>query len=326
MYVRDRGGADRRGAGEGRTGGPAVPGPLCGAPPAGAGQPRRDGCGLGQRRRARPDRDGAARTTRPSPDRRAPGTDRRQHPHDDPALAQLRAPNHDADALARVLGAPSIGGFDVELLTDADERAIRRRIAAFFAGRDRDDLLLLHFSGHGVKDAHGRLYLAARDTELSTLSATAVPASFVNDQLAETHSRRVVLILDCCYSGAFARNTVARAGNTVHLTEEFGGGAGRVVLTASSATEYAFEDGALTRDEGRPLGVHHRAGQRTGHRRGGPRRRRRNLHRRVVHLYPPPGPRTRARPDTAEMELRHRGQPDHRPQPPAGRPARGDPR
>lgn len=172
--------------------------------------------------------------------------------YDDPALAQLRAPNHDADALARVLGAPSIGGFDVELLTDADERAIRRRIAAFFAGRDRDDLLLLHFSGHGVKDAHGRLYLAARDTELSTLSATAVPASFVNDQLAETHSRRVVLILDCCYSGAFARNTVARAGNTVHLTEEFGGGAGRVVLTASSATEYAFEDGALTRDEGRP--------------------------------------------------------------------------
>jgi hypothetical protein len=172
--------------------------------------------------------------------------------YDDPALAGLRAPTHDAHALARVLGAPAIGGFDVELLADADERTVRRGVAAFFAGRDHDDLLLLHFSGHGVKDSRGRLYLTARDTELATLGATAIPASFINDQLNETRSRRVVLILDCCYSGAFSRAAMARASRDLHLADDFGTGTGRMVLTASSATEYAFEDGDLTMAEGRP--------------------------------------------------------------------------
>ena len=172
--------------------------------------------------------------------------------YDDPELAQLRSPGHDAEALARVLGDPGIGGFDVGLLLDADERTIRRRIAAFFADRDRDDLLLLHFSCHGIKDARGRLHLATRDTDLSVLGATSVPASFVHDALEETQSRRVVLILDCCYSGAFARGTLVRSGNDVQIADEFGAGSGRIVLTASSATEYAFEGVNLTQSNAQP--------------------------------------------------------------------------
>ena len=172
--------------------------------------------------------------------------------YDDPALAQLRAPGHDAEALVRVLGDPAIGGFETEALIDADERTIRRRIATFFAGRDRDDVLLLHFSCHGVKDTRGRLHLAARDTDLSVLGATSIPASFVNDLLAESQSRRVMLILDCCYSGAFARGVGVRGGDEVHIADEFGAGSGRIVLTASSATEYSFEDGELTRAQGQP--------------------------------------------------------------------------
>lgn len=169
--------------------------------------------------------------------------------YDDPALAALRAPTHDADALAQVLGDPAIGGFDVELLMDADERTVRRRVAGFFADCDRDDLLLLHFSCHGVKDPHGRLYLAARDTDLKSLGATGVAAAFVNDQLVQTQSKRVILVLDCCYSGAFNRGVAARADRSVHIGDEFNTGTGRIVLTASSATEYAFEGGDLTRAE-----------------------------------------------------------------------------
>ncbi len=172
--------------------------------------------------------------------------------YDDPELAQLRSPGHDAGALARVLGDPGIGGFNVELLLEADERTIRRRIAAFFADRDRDDLLLLHFSCHGIKDIRGRLHLAARDTDLSVLGATSVPASFVHDALDQTQSRRVVLILDCCYSGAFARGALVRSGNDVQIADEFGAGSGRIVLTASSATEYAFEGANLTQADGQP--------------------------------------------------------------------------
>ncbi|HEY1485818.1 MAG TPA: caspase family protein, partial [Micromonosporaceae bacterium] len=172
--------------------------------------------------------------------------------YDHAGLTELRAPGADADALAGVLRDPTIGGFDVELITDADERTIRRRLAAFFARRDRDDVLLLHFSCHGVKDFRGRLYFAARDTDLDALGATAVPASFVNDLLDETMAGRVVLILDCCYSGAFARGAATRGDDAVHVNDEFGGGTGRIVLTASSATEYAFEGTAITRADGQP--------------------------------------------------------------------------
>jgi hypothetical protein len=171
---------------------------------------------------------------------------------DDPALTQLRAPGHDADALARVLGNITIGGFEVDLLVDADERTVRHRIAEFFANRAHDDVLLLHFSGHGVKDARGRLFLTARDTKLALLGATGIAASFINDQLDETQSKRVVLILDCCYSGAFARGAGVRADDSVHVDDAFGAGNGRIVLTASSATEYAFEGTDLTRSEGTP--------------------------------------------------------------------------
>ncbi|MBB5079478.1 caspase, EACC1-associated type [Nonomuraea endophytica] len=171
----------------------------------------------------------------------------------DPGLSRLRSPVSDIRALAEVLGEPGIGAFDVETLTDADESVLRRRVAALFADRQPDDVLLLHFSCHGLKDQRGRLYLAAADTELGSLAATGLPASFVSEQMSESASRSVLLVLDCCYSGAFARDTPVRADRTVYLGEEFrGGGSGRTVLTASSATEYAFEGGQLTSYEAEP--------------------------------------------------------------------------
>lgn len=171
----------------------------------------------------------------------------------DPALSRLRSPGEDAEALAAVLADPHIGGFDVQVAMDATEGVVRRRLAGFFADRDRDDLLLVHFSCHGLKDSRGRLYLAAHDTEIRSFSATAVPASFVADQMNESGSRRVVLVLDCCYSGAFARGAAVRGDRRVHLNDEFGGVAsGRIVLTASTATEYAFEGDQVADQAVRP--------------------------------------------------------------------------
>jgi hypothetical protein len=165
--------------------------------------------------------------------------------YDDERLAGLRGPVHDAEALTRVLGDPSIGGFMVEALLDGDERAIRRKISAFFAARARDDVCLLHFSCHGIKDEKSRLHFAACDTDMSMLDATGVPAVFVNDVIARTASRRVILILDCCYSGAFMAGATVRADDSVPVSNAFETGSGLIVLTASSATEYAFEGGEL---------------------------------------------------------------------------------
>lgn len=164
--------------------------------------------------------------------------------YQDPGLRRLRAPAHDAEALARVLGDPEIGSFDVRTLLDSPEYVIREAVAEFFSERRPDDLLLLHFSCHGVKDEGGELYFATINTKLRLLGATAVAAEFVNRCMNRSRSRRVVLLLDCCYAGAFERGMVARADRGVAIEERFGG-RGRAVITASTAMEYAFEGDEL---------------------------------------------------------------------------------
>ncbi|MFG1964827.1 caspase family protein [Nonomuraea sp. NPDC049028] len=156
----------------------------------------------------------------------------------------------DAEALTRVLGDPAIGDFEVRTLVNEPTPVVTDAIEDFFADRDPDDLLLLHFSGHGVKDDSGDLYFATSSTKLNRLAATAVPADFVNRGMSRSRCRRIVLLLDCCYAGAFARGAMPRAGFSMHVEDQFGG-RGRVVITASNALEYAF-DGLDLADDRQP--------------------------------------------------------------------------
>ncbi|MEZ4417785.1 MAG: caspase family protein [Gemmatimonadota bacterium] len=161
--------------------------------------------------------------------------------YEDTTLTRLKAPSADARALADTLRDPAIGGFDeVQTLLDATEVEARRAIHDFFARRHPQDLLLLYFSGHGVKDDRGRLHLALSDTHYARLRATAIPSSYVVEQMDDCRSKRQILILDCCNSGAFVRGS--KGDPTAMTADTFAGnGFGRVVLTASDATQYALE-------------------------------------------------------------------------------------
>ncbi|MEO3873722.1 caspase family protein [Nonomuraea sp. B12E4] len=171
--------------------------------------------------------------------------------YQDPGLRRLRAPALDAEALARVLGHEAIGGFDVRMMLNEPTSVVNEAVEDFFADRHPDDLLLLHFSGHGVKDDSGELYFATPSTKLNRLGATAVAAEFVNRRMSRSRCRRIVLLLDCCYAGAFARGALPRAGGDLHVEDQFGG-RGRVVITASNALEYAFEGTELADSQETP--------------------------------------------------------------------------
>ncbi len=160
----------------------------------------------------------------------------------DQELAQLRAPAQDAAALARVLGDPAIGGFAVTQVVDKDERDIRRAVARFLDGRGTGELVLVYLSCHGLLDARGRLFFAATDTDKGLLSATAVESTWLTERLEECRARQQILILDCCFSGAFARTGKGTASLEHKLPRS---GRGRVVLTASRDGEYSFEGEAL---------------------------------------------------------------------------------
>lgn len=158
----------------------------------------------------------------------------------DEKFRQLRAPSADAEALAGVLGDDEIGGFDVKTLVNQPCDTVNQEIEAFCSDRTPEDLLLLYFSCHGIKDATGRLYFAMANTRFDRLRSTGVSATFVSEQMEFSRSRRIALLLDCCYSGAFVRGLRARATEDVQVKDHFEG-RGRVVITASRATEYAFE-------------------------------------------------------------------------------------
>ena len=165
--------------------------------------------------------------------------------YEDSKLRTLPATSADADAMAGALGNPEIGGFEVEVSKNEEERLVRRRLTAFFRDRRRDDLLVLHLSCHGLKDDEGNLHFATTDTEVDDLDATSIASEFVNRQMARSLSRRIVLLLDCCYSGAFAGGMLSKAGDTLDLKERFDG-RGRIVLTASTSMEFAWVENELT--------------------------------------------------------------------------------
>ena len=160
---------------------------------------------------------------------------------EDPAFEPLRRAAADVDALERVLGNGEIGGFQVTRLVDADSLSARKQIASLFKNRTRDDVLLLFYAGHGVKDDHGELHLVMRDTGNELLSATAIRAGDIAREMDRSRSDNQILILDCCFSGAFEGARGSEAG-PVGANESFQGkGTGRVILTASDAYEYAWE-------------------------------------------------------------------------------------
>jgi hypothetical protein len=170
-------------------------------------------------------------------------------------LGQLSAPAADAQALAGVLGDEQIGDFDVQIVRNEPAHVIQALIEELFSEARPDDVLLVHFSCHGLKSESGELFFAAANTRPNRLGSTAVSADFVQRCLRTSRSRSVVLLLDCCYGGAFARGVTVRAAGDVDVLGSFpperaGSGRGRAVITASSAMEYAFEGDRLSDDAG----------------------------------------------------------------------------
>lgn len=165
--------------------------------------------------------------------------------YQDASFAKLTAPVKDAEEFAQVLSDAELAAFDnVQVLINEGEGKTRRFIARFFAERKRDDLLLLYFSGHGVRNEQGQLFLAANDTEINILEASGIPAEFVTNSMNNSRSQRQLLILDCCNSGAFAHGSKSASGvgKSMGIATAFeGSGFGRVVLTATDATQYAWE-------------------------------------------------------------------------------------
>lgn len=172
-------------------------------------------------------------------------------------ITSLLAATKDVEAMQRVLLNPEMGEFaetDVTALKNPDRQQVEDAIYRLFANRQKEDLLLFYFSGHGIKDENGKLYLSNCNTRKENgrlVKHLALAASVLNENMNESKSERQVVILDCCFSGAIARDMTPRDDSTVNLQDELGG-KGRAILTSSTSTQYSFEQ------EGSELSVYTR--------------------------------------------------------------------
>ncbi|RJQ77686.1 caspase family protein [Pseudonocardiaceae bacterium YIM PH 21723] len=159
----------------------------------------------------------------------------------DEAFSRLRAPSADIKALGAVLSDPAIGNYRVRAMHNESAHAVRMAIEDLLADSHRDDQLVLYISGHGYRDDRGQLHLIMKDSRANRLGSTAVPAAYIHDQMTQSSSQRILLLLDCCYAGAFKANINHRSGAKLDVLPRFKG-RGRAIITASSELELAFEE------------------------------------------------------------------------------------
>lgn len=161
----------------------------------------------------------------------------------EPGLDPLPRAVKDIKAMRQVLQHSEIGGFDeVKTLSNPNSLVMQEVVKSLFADRTEDDLVLLFFSGHAVKDESNRLYFATRSTLKSPqgklVQLTAVGASFLHDIMNHSGCNQQVVILDCCFNNTLTSGIRLKAPGSVDIHNQLGG-QGRVLLTSFTSTQYS---------------------------------------------------------------------------------------
>lgn len=130
-------------------------------------------------------------------------------PEDPHGLETLYGPWNDIERLGQTLTDSEVGLHDpanVTVLYDRPSGELRDAIASFFGEARQGEQLLLYYSGHGRRADSGELCLCAHNTKPGadhTLRSTAIDAYYIAELMRSSVATAKVIVLDCCYSGAF---------------------------------------------------------------------------------------------------------------------------
>lgn len=162
----------------------------------------------------------------------------------DAGIPPLASPGADADDLRAVLERDEVGGYEVTVCRDAPSPQARIQVQKFFQEANYEDFLLLHISGHGIRDDDYGLHFATADTQLDMLFATSLEARFVIERMDRSRAAKKVAIIDTCHSGAFVAGMTAKTLSQGYSRSDFDavdGATGRAIVTASTALQLAKE-------------------------------------------------------------------------------------
>jgi ubiquinone/menaquinone biosynthesis C-methylase UbiE len=161
-----------------------------------------------------------------------------------PSLPKLSTPQNDVAALKSVLQDRSKGNFELETANNCNCQQIKVKIDSLFRRTaESDGLALIYYSGHGLLDPTGSLYLATSETTEENTFVLSVSVRDILTYVRHRGPRRVIILLDCCYSGAAGTLYEPKgAAAVVPSLSEGLKGTGVVIMTATSAVEPALGD------------------------------------------------------------------------------------
>ncbi len=111
------------------------------------------------------------------------------------------------------------------------------------------DLVVVHFSGHGHLFEDGRLYLLCNQTEASEIDISAIEIDLIKRRLAECPARYKLLILDCCHAGSATEGARGEQEVGEELNQVLQGSS-NVVLAACSRTQTTRELTTIDGEDG----------------------------------------------------------------------------
>jgi hypothetical protein len=126
---------------------------------------------------------------------------------------------------------------------------MRDTIYDFFTDSDikPEDLLMFYYSGHGVPDEDGDVYISTSELNPDMPNRRGFGFGELTKLMQKCISTKIVCILDCCYSGS-AKISKGHEDDAVKLgiaaldkeSRSLGNGEGRCILAASQALQEAY--------------------------------------------------------------------------------------
>ena len=140
----------------------------------------------------------------------------------------------------------------VEVLTDAEEttqvtaETLSGEVKRFLQTRVRNSTAVLFFSGHGYRTEEGDFYLAPAEFDSEKADSTGFALKELRKQLSACPARTKIVILDCCFAGAFGD---AKGPGSKNESDEVAGSfrsvPGCVAITASTGGQESIESPTL---------------------------------------------------------------------------------
>ncbi|BAU15256.1 hypothetical protein LEP3755_58140 [Leptolyngbya sp. NIES-3755] len=161
---------------------------------------------------------------------------------DDPDIPALSAAANDVEALKELLRRPDIGASrsdDVMVLSNPPLRQLRETIETFCTLRDPDETTLIYISGHAILNDQGQILFPCRDTIRANLELTAYSLEELKAELEACRSSQEVVILDCCFTGTFAKGMISDQ-DFEAIAQEFSSNR-RALLTSPTSIDYSIE-------------------------------------------------------------------------------------